>query len=115
MYDQIQGFINKLALKFIKPKVIQQLKQEGTSFTKLNISLENQKSDPDLTVGILTKALLAKLLNDGNILENSSDCFYDGVREFYETAYEYCVKWLFADDTLYKNCRFLDFFKRNTI
>ena len=62
--------------------MIQQLKQEGTSFTKLNISLENQKSDPDLTVGILTKALLAKLFDDEDILENSSDCFYDGVRAF---------------------------------
>ena len=46
LYGQIQSFINKLASKLIKPEVIQQLKQEGTSFTKLNISLENQKSDP---------------------------------------------------------------------
>ena len=107
--------MNKLASKFIKPDVIHQLKQEGSSFTKLNILLENQKSDPDLTVGILTKALLTKLLDDWDILQNSSDCFYDGVRAFYETAYEYCLKWLPADDTLYKNCRFLDFLKRNTI
>ena len=105
--------MNKLASKFTKPEVIQQLKQEGSSFTKLTISLENQKSDPDLTVGILTKTLLAKLLDDGDILENSSDCFYDGVRAFYKTVYEYCVKWLSADD--YKNCRFLDFSKRSTI
>ena len=46
------------------------------------------KSDPHLTVGILTKALLAKLLDDGGILENSSDCFYHGVRAFSVTAYE---------------------------
>ena len=104
--------MNKLASKFVKPDVIQQLKQQRSSFIKLSISLENQKSDPDLTAGIFTKALLAKLLDDGNILENSSDCFYDDVRAFYETAYEYCVKWLLADDTLYKNCRFLDFFKK---
>ena len=106
--------MNKLASEFIKPDVIHKLKQEGLSFTKLTILLENQKSDPDLTVGILTKALLTKLLDDWDILENSSDCFYD-VRAFYETAYEYCLKWLPADDTLYKNCRFLDFLKRNTI
>ena len=115
LYDQIQSFMNKLASKFIKPEVIQQLKQKGSSFTKWNISLENQKSGPDLTAGILTKALLAKLLDDGDILENSSDCFCDGVRAFYKTAYEYCGKWLPTDDTLHKNCRFLDFFKRNTI
>ena len=115
LYDQIQSFMNKLASKFIKPEVIQQLKQEQSSFTKLSISLENQKSDPDLTIGILTKTLLAKLLDNGDILEKSSDCFYDSVRAFYETVYEYCVKWLPVDDTLYKNCGFLDFFKRNTI
>ena len=96
--------MNKLASKFIKPEVIQQLKQTGSSLTKLNISLESQKSHSDLTVGILTKALLAKLLDDRDILENSFDCFYDGVREFYETAYEYCVKWLPEDGILYKNC-----------
>ena len=79
---------------------MQQLKQEELPFTKLNISLENQKSDPDLTIGILAKALLAKLLDDKEILEDSSDCLYDGVRRFYETAYEYCVKWLPGDDTL---------------
>ena len=115
LYDQIQSFMNKLVSKFIKPEVIQQLKQEESSFTKLNISLENQKSDPHLTVGILTKALLAKLLDDGDILEYSSDCFYDSVRVLYKTAYEYCIKWLPADDTSYKNCQFLNFFKRNTI
>ena len=65
-----------------------------------NILLEKQKSDPDLTIGILTKALLAKLLDDKEILENSSDCLYDGVRGFHETAYEYCEKWLPEDGTL---------------
>ena len=97
--------MNKLASKFIKPEVIQQLKQEGSSFTtKWNISLENQKSDPDLTFGILTKAWLAKLLNDGDIVENTCDCLYDGVTAFCKISYQYCVKWLPADDTLYKNC-----------
>ena len=73
LYDQIQNFMNKLASKFNKPEVIQPVKQKGSSFTKLNISLENQKSDPHLTVGISTKALLVNLLEDEDILENSSD------------------------------------------
>lgn len=107
LYDQIQSFMNKLASRFIKPELIQQLKQEGLSFTKLNISLENQKSDQDLTVDILTKALLANLLDEEDILENSSDWFHDSVTAFYETVHEYCVKWPPADDTLYKNCWFL--------
>ena len=113
LYDQIQRFMNKLASKFIKPEVIQQLKWEGLSFSKLNISLENQKSNPDLTIGILNKTLLAKLLDDGNILETSSDCFYDSVRAFYETKCECYVTWLPADDTLYKKCWvfFLTFLK----
>ena len=62
----------------------------------------------------MTKALLAKLLENEDILDNSSDCFYVGVWTFYESAYEYCVKCVPVDDTIYKNCLFLDFFKRNT-
>ena len=69
LHDQIQNLMNKLASKFIKPELIQQLKQEGSSLTKSNNSLENQKSNPDLTVGILTKALLAKLHDNGDILK----------------------------------------------
>ena len=35
LHGQIQSFMNKLASKFIKPEEIPQLKQEGSSFTKI--------------------------------------------------------------------------------
>ena len=63
----------------------------------------------------MTKVLVEKLLNDGDILENNFDCFYDRVRVFYKTAYEYCVKLLPADETLYENYQFVEFYKKNTI
>ena len=41
-----------------------------------------------------------------------ADRFYDGVRSYYQTAYNYCVQWLPLDDPLYKHSRFIQFEKR---
>ena len=43
IYDHMQTFMNKLAGKFMKPNVIQELKNAKKSFPKLDISLESQK------------------------------------------------------------------------
>ena len=53
--DEMQTFMNKLALKFVKPEVICKLKDDNLSFSKLDISLPNQKDDKDLTIGNITK------------------------------------------------------------
>ena len=101
--------MNKLASKFIKPDVIRQLKDDKLSFSKLDTSLANQKDDVDLTIGNITKPQLRRALDEGDISQNDVDKFYDAVREFYETAYTYCVKWLPLDDLLYKCSRFIEF------
>ena len=38
-----EHFMNKLAARFIKPEVIQDIRSEEKSFAKLDISLQNQK------------------------------------------------------------------------
>ena len=43
IYDHMQTFMNKLAGKFMKLNVIQELKNAKKSFPKLDISLESQK------------------------------------------------------------------------
>ena len=53
--DEMQTFMNKLALKVVKPEVICKLKDDNLSFSKLDISLPNQKDDKDLTIGNITK------------------------------------------------------------
>ena len=82
--------IQKLTSKFIKPDVIWLLKDNKLSFSKL----ANQKDDVDLTIGNITKPQLHRALDKGDISQNNVNKLYDTVREFYETAYTYCVKWL---------------------
>ena len=107
MHAEMQTFMNKLASKFIKPDVIRQLKDDKLYFSKLGTSLANQKDDVDLTIGNITKPQLRRALDEGDISQNDVYKFYDAVREFYETAYTYCVKWLPLDDLFYKCSRFI--------
>ena len=47
------------------------------------------------------------------ISPRKADRFFDGVRAFYNAAYEYCTKWLPLDNDLLKNYRFIDFSRRS--
>ena len=98
--------MSRLASKFIKSCVVQNLKTRGESFSSLDITVSNQLDDDDLSVGIL----INHLLDDGSISESQVDKFYDSVRAFYERAYEYCIL-----DDFVKYCGFVDFFRRNEV
>ena len=113
MNTQMEAFMQKLAAKFVKPEKIMAHKQVKGSLKSLDISLDNQKQDESLSIGMVTKAKLRKLLNDGDIDLQSVDKFYDGVRAFYKISFAYCTKWLPLDNTLLKNCVFVDFEQRN--
>ena len=65
---------------------------------KLDIRLENQKDDKSLTIANITKPKLRKDLEEKDISESDVHKFYDAAREFFETAYIYCVKWLLLDN-----------------
>ena len=54
-------------------------------------------------------------MDEGDISQNVVGKFYDAVREFYETAYTYCVKWLPLDDLLYKCRRLIEFSNRSKV
>ena len=89
-----ERFMNKLAARFIKPEVTQEIKKEEKSFAKLDISLQNQKHDINLGIAILTKRKLKQLLENGDISQEAFDKFFDGARAFFSKGYQYCVKWL---------------------
>ena len=89
LHDEMRAFMNKLASKFVKPEIIRKLKDDNLSFAKLDISLENQKDDTNLTISNITKAKLRKALDEGDINQSDVDKFYDAVREFFETVYTY--------------------------
>ena len=96
IYDHMQTFMNKLASKFIKPNVIQELKNAKKSFTKLDILLECQKDNNNLFIGFITKQTLKKLLED-KISPREADRFFGSVCAFYKAAYEYCTMVTFID------------------
>ena len=83
----------KLASKFVKPEIIRKLKDDKSYFSKLETGLANQKEDKDLTIGNMTSPIFRIALEESDINESDVDMFYDAVREFFETAYSYCVKW----------------------
>lgn len=98
----MEKFLNKLAVKFTRPEKVMEHKQKFGTLKTLDISLENQKADENLSVGLVTRGQLRKLLNEGDIDISDVDKFYDGVRRFYIAAFTYC-----------KKCVFIDFNERN--
>ena len=61
----------------------------------------------------ITSNKLKKLIDGGDINLQVVDKFYDAVRKFYQSAYNYDVKCLKLDCFFKKNCQFADFNKRN--
>ena len=107
----MNNFMNKLATKFVKPEVIQAFKETEQPFSNLDISLANQKSDRYLFIGFMTRQKLNQLLKE-DIDDRIADKFFDAVRGFYETAYNYCRKWLPLNDPFLKHCQFINFDER---
>ena len=99
LHGDMEAFMNKLTSKFIKPEIIHK-------FAGLDINLENQKYDKNLTIGSITKAKLCKALDEVDISQSNGDKFFNAVREFLETAHTYCVKWLPLHYPLYTVIRY---------
>ena len=62
---------------------------------------------------MVTNAKLRRLLDEGDTDLQSIDKFYDGVQAFYSTAFACCTNWLPLENTLLKNCVFVDFEQRH--
>ena len=62
LHEAQQRFLHKLASKFVQPSVIQMHKTAGLSFAKLDISLESQKDDAELGIGLTTRTTVMKKL-----------------------------------------------------
>ena len=92
-HNEMQKFMNKLAARFIRPTVIQDLQKDKNSFSTVDVSLFNQKDDMDLHIGLVAKQKLRKLMEE-DIGNPQVELFYNNECEFYKTAYMYWVKWL---------------------
>ena len=70
--------------------------------------LENQVNNDDLVIGIITKQLVHKLLDDGDITVNQLKEFYIAVRAFCVRATDYLLKWCPLQDKLLVHATWID-------
>ena len=115
LHEAQQHFMSKLASRFIKSLSIQDQKLSNSSLATLDIDIKNQKDNINLGIGIITCNILKRLFNNGDIVQNDADCFFNGVHDFFVKAFNYCIKLLLLDDSFIKNLVFIDFEKRNNI
>ena len=69
----------------------------------------NHLSDHAITIGMVTKQRLQKVLNEGDISANDERKFYAGVQTFYIDAATQALHKLPFDDCVLNNARFLNF------
>ena len=62
-----------------------------------------------LEIGITTRLLLDRLLSSGHITDADVKLFFNGVRLFYETTFEYALKRLPINDPFLKNAQVIKF------
>ena len=107
--DSIRVFLKKLLSKFV---TLQAIRAED-DVTKVDFeNPANHLGDSAITIGIVTKQCLQKLLNEGDISAYEQKKFYAAVRAFYVDAASQAVKKLPFDDCFLSNARFLNFEKR---
>ena len=79
------------------------------------INIDNHKPQEELFIGICTKNLLNKLLEDGEVSALDKQTFFAGVLAFYSEAFSYGVEKLPINDSVLKNSIFADISKRESM
>ena len=72
--------------KFVKISVIREAQDNEDLINVDFVSTDNQLPDSTVFIGFITKQMLNKLLDDGDIGNSEMKRFYKGVRIFYTTA-----------------------------
>ena len=70
LYKPHQRFMSKLASRFIKPLSIQNHKESNSSLATLDIDIENQKDDINFGIDIVTRNILKRLFDNGDVAQN---------------------------------------------
>ena len=79
------------------------------------INIDNHKPQEELFIGICTKNLLNKLLEDGEVSALDKQTFFAGVLAIYSEAFSYGVEKLPINDSVLKNSIFADISKRESM
>lgn len=103
------SLFRKLASKFIKPRIIISCQPLISVDFK---SRENQLDDDDLVIGFMTRQLLRRLLDSGDISSSQASNFHLSVREFFVHTTAYLLKWAPFSDELIKHATWIDYNQR---
>ena len=103
----MQNLLKKLLSKFIKPAIIQSNKESlwEIAFTDPDNQLDSSK----LFIGLVTRSLIRKKLEEGDITDRDVMKFYSSV---IASAVAYVFKWFPLHETLIKDSQFVDFSKK---
>ena len=112
--DKLQSFFFNLLSKFVKVSIIRDAKEKGELFD-VDFSIDNQLQDGKIFIGIMTRQILRKLLNEGDIAEYEVSKFYSGVRDFYTTAIQYIKDTYPLSDPFLQHAKLVNFQDREEI
>ena len=108
-------FLTSVLCKFVKISVIRDTQDKGELIYIDFVSTNNQLPDSTLFIGFITKQILNKLLEDGDIGDSEVKWFHKGVRNFYTTRTQYIIKMYPLNDEILKHARFVNFERRDQI
>ena len=105
----IREFIKKLFSKFVTIQAI----KASSDITKVEFQKpENHVDDTKVTIGMVTKQCLMKLLNEGDISAYDQVKFYKSVKAFYMDAVTQALTKLPFHDDFINSAQFLNFEQR---
>lgn len=101
--------LKDVMLKFVKPAEVQRAVRsdmlKNLEFEKIEI----QSEDDRVYIGNLTRRLLTKLVDNGDISSQQCKGFFNAVGEFYLSITRYLLKWCQLDEELVSCAYWLDF------
>ena len=112
LHPQLTKLLKRVLGKYLKPSILAKAVADQ-KLAEVNFkALENQVNDVDLVIGMMTKQLARKLLDDGDITENQLKAFYAAIRTFFIRATDYLFKWCPLQDKLLIHSTWIDFERR---
>ena len=96
-----------LAIRFIKPKFLQNFKEKEQSFKPFYVSISNQCDDSKLFLGMSYKKK-KKLIRNCDIDDAECDIFFM-LFDLFMLQLLHSQQWLPLDNALLKGCRFINF------
>ena len=112
LQPQLLNLFKKILGKFVKPSILS-LHVNADTLTSVDFStISNQVLDKDLAIGFLTKQMVNKLYEEGDITNVQKDKFFNAARKFFVCAAAYLLKWCPLEEDLLIHATWLDFERR---